>query len=520
MSAQKRSKRKLQHNAASTTTATTTTTQHEDKMILPSSTNTAYATGVEGTMYRRIRTPHENDVLSGRGGGINAHEGNVRFRAWVSTRKNDYTLAPTKTEKTRVAQEVINLVRGQEPSGRFLQKDPTHVGMGGWWVEIDEERVMAKTSQALREGAPQIRAAHQRDPVKTKSGRKSTRKVVAVATTPTSRKRVMPATTNTRGYTSTPATAMSSTSVGGSALSKRIGYPGISTLQEKALQQLRANVVEAQHQQEFPTEIMDNNAQVHEMQTEMHNVDAYMAQSVSPLEPATKRVRLEYNGQTVHPTDVTPPLTALGAKEHPEHGEPPILSLDNVPSPRKQLSSADRAHSLALTDFTAEEWTNEEFVNPFEDETFLFEQRPGMQSPPPLSEQRDSSSSAPSIPSPRPGVYRENSTASDMAGLGALYKNNNNNGSDQTTTGVRARGSISSMSSSRSLVQDLAKAVRSTSAQTDFDEGMKDIFDYQDYVNETSELERKIDIQRRLFPYRGSKFAYLRRKKSSSDSAQ
>mmetsp|Transcript_19220 Transcript_19220/g.41317 ORF Transcript_19220/g.41317 Transcript_19220/m.41317 type:complete len:103 (+) Transcript_19220:1850-2158(+) len=72
----------------------------------------------------------------------------------------------------------------------------------------------------------------------------------------------------------------------------------------------------------------------------------------------------------------------------------------------------------------------------------------------------------------------------------------------------------------RSLVQDLAKAVRSTSAQTDFDEGMKDIFDYQDYVNETSELERKIDIQRRLFPYRGSKFAYLRRKKSSSDSAQ
>lgn len=106
-------------------------------------------------MYRRIRTPHEHDVLSGRGGGINAHAGNVVFREWVRVRKNEYNLAPTKAEKTRVAQEVIDLVRGQDPPGRFLQKDTAYVGTGaGWWIEIDEERVMAKTSQALREGAP------------------------------------------------------------------------------------------------------------------------------------------------------------------------------------------------------------------------------------------------------------------------------------------------------------------------------------------------------------------------------
>ena len=88
---------------------------------------------------QRIRTPHPHDVLSGRGGGINGHAGNIQFREFVSVRKTDYNLAPSKVEKARVAQEVIALVRAQDPPGRFLQKD-TSAGIGNWWVELDAPR--------------------------------------------------------------------------------------------------------------------------------------------------------------------------------------------------------------------------------------------------------------------------------------------------------------------------------------------------------------------------------------------
>lgn len=110
----------------------------------------------------RIRSPHPHDVLCGRGGGINGHSGNRRFRAWVRDRKTAYN-APncTKIEKARIAREVVDLVRRQKPPGRFLAREDSHNGLfttGGFWVEIDTSKAMTKTSQALREGAPSIRA--------------------------------------------------------------------------------------------------------------------------------------------------------------------------------------------------------------------------------------------------------------------------------------------------------------------------------------------------------------------------
>jgi hypothetical protein len=121
-----------------------------------------YVTSASGIAVKRIRTPHANDVLSGRGGGINSHVGNVHFRQWVHERKNDYNLAVDKTEKARVAHQIIALVQAQIPPGRFLQKDTSlsSSNSNSWWTELDEEKILAKTSQALREGAPQIRAAN------------------------------------------------------------------------------------------------------------------------------------------------------------------------------------------------------------------------------------------------------------------------------------------------------------------------------------------------------------------------
>ena len=121
-------------------------------------TNTSPASSSQtgNTTQHRIRTPHEHDVLCGRGGGINSHVGNKKFRDWVRERKQDYNLACSKVAKAKVSRDVINRVSGQDPPGRFLQREDAH--SSSYWVEIDDVKIMAKTSQALREGAPAIRA--------------------------------------------------------------------------------------------------------------------------------------------------------------------------------------------------------------------------------------------------------------------------------------------------------------------------------------------------------------------------
>ena len=134
-------------------------------MSIPQRTGDFFMSSTPNGAIRRIRTPHPHDVLAGRGGGINSHEGNKVFRDYVKVYKNDYTLASSKAEKARVARRVLELVQAQNPPGRFLQRD-SGTGTGSYWVEIDDGKAMAKTSQALREGAPTIRAQHKDTPVR------------------------------------------------------------------------------------------------------------------------------------------------------------------------------------------------------------------------------------------------------------------------------------------------------------------------------------------------------------------
>ena len=105
-----------------------------------------------------VRTPNCNDVLSGRGGRINSHSGNVRFREMVESLKRDYLDPRTKKlEKARIAARLVATIRRLDPPGKFLKEDP-HTGM---WLEIGDERAWKKAGQALRESAPEIRAEHQ-----------------------------------------------------------------------------------------------------------------------------------------------------------------------------------------------------------------------------------------------------------------------------------------------------------------------------------------------------------------------
>jgi hypothetical protein len=72
-------------------------------------------------------------------------------------------LADSKRDKTTVVNQVLDLVRALSPPGRFLQKHNDN------WIEIDDAKAMAKISQALREGAPAMRAAHGKKATKRRS---------------------------------------------------------------------------------------------------------------------------------------------------------------------------------------------------------------------------------------------------------------------------------------------------------------------------------------------------------------
>jgi hypothetical protein len=87
--------------------------------------------------------PH--DVLCGRGGATNNHEGNRHFRAIVVDHQTEYLIA-RKMEKAVIARQIVEAVHNN--GGRFLKRDKTAHS----WVEVPSKQATAKTSQALREG--------------------------------------------------------------------------------------------------------------------------------------------------------------------------------------------------------------------------------------------------------------------------------------------------------------------------------------------------------------------------------
>lgn len=100
-----------------------------------------------------IEEPHDHDLICGRGGKVNAHPGNRRFRSWVNDRKEAYTRAQAKGEKNAIAQSILEALFSQNPPGRVLQFDEKN----GMYSEVSFKKAMSKTTQALREGAPELR---------------------------------------------------------------------------------------------------------------------------------------------------------------------------------------------------------------------------------------------------------------------------------------------------------------------------------------------------------------------------
>eukprot|EP00956_Cyclotella_meneghiniana_P017577 scaffold28858_cov71-Cyclotella_meneghiniana.AAC.2 len=102
-----------------------------------------------------ISALNDNDVLSGRGGRVNKHPGNIVFRTLVQDYKHEYLDPRTrKMEKAHVAARLVAQVRGMNPPGRFLKEDSDNAGM---FLEIGDQKAWKKAGQALREDAQEIR---------------------------------------------------------------------------------------------------------------------------------------------------------------------------------------------------------------------------------------------------------------------------------------------------------------------------------------------------------------------------
>lgn len=97
-----------------------------------------------------LATHTEDDVLSGRGGGTNCHPGNKFFRELINLHRHQY-LKAKKNDKPHISRSIVNRIRAK--NGRFLKKDDED----GLWYEIGDDLAREKTSQALRQKAPEHR---------------------------------------------------------------------------------------------------------------------------------------------------------------------------------------------------------------------------------------------------------------------------------------------------------------------------------------------------------------------------
>jgi hypothetical protein len=118
--------------------------------------DTNHNTDYDNWPMRNIHEPHDHDVLFGRGGGTNHHPGNKDYRKTVEDRKFDYVTSK-RLDKPLVALEIIRQRRALVPPGRFLKLDEKT----GLWNDVGDKKAREKTSQALRERAPELRKKYE-----------------------------------------------------------------------------------------------------------------------------------------------------------------------------------------------------------------------------------------------------------------------------------------------------------------------------------------------------------------------
>ncbi len=98
-----------------------------------------------------VEKVEENDVLCGRGGESNHHSGNQQYRKLVKAFQPLY-IASKRRYKPRIAQCIVYTIRSY--GGRFLKRTNPR---SSHFEDVGNTKAREKTSQALREGAPELR---------------------------------------------------------------------------------------------------------------------------------------------------------------------------------------------------------------------------------------------------------------------------------------------------------------------------------------------------------------------------
>ena len=88
-------------------------------------------------------SPDRMDVILGRGRGNANHPGNKRFHAIVDAHREMYHTSLSRTEKTRIADEIVGLVKQESRFVKWSASQQT-------WVEVNTDLARAKVGQALR----------------------------------------------------------------------------------------------------------------------------------------------------------------------------------------------------------------------------------------------------------------------------------------------------------------------------------------------------------------------------------
>lgn len=404
-------------------------------------------------------------------------------------RKNRYNLARTKAEKARVANEVIDLVRGQNPPGRFLQRDSSSVTGGvTWWVEVDEMKAMAKTSQALREGAPSIRAAH-KDELQSMDSKRSKRgRSKRKDTAPPLQKQETGMTTTDIGSPQLPAKRAPTLPPSLPSPQQMPPPKPLELTKSEAIEELKHNAEAAAATKSEGQEQNQNQPYYPIVPPLMSNAafeDAYgqpqqkKAKTSEPQSYAEPQQQYQPQPHIVKPDEETPPLEPMPSPI-PLNSIPSISDF-SVPGMPKRETSLKRFNSLALSDIGSnnDNWGELEFVNPFEGDT-----------------SDDVSNSQSKI---LPHMYYERNQSSNG-------NNNINNGYSSNgngSSGVRSRNSVKSFTSELSDLNDTG-AGHGSQTESDFGEGMKAIYDA---VHPGLTSPGKDDqIPTHLYPYRSGSF--------------
>lgn len=282
-----------------------------------------------------------NDVLFGRGGGINSHPGNMNYRNIVAKNKRAYNLASNKQEKARISQSVIDMIHNMSPRGRFLMKANRDDQL---WTEVEHSDAMKKTSQALREGAPSIRANAIRKGEKVLNGYSAR-----------GRKSRRTATRKTAGSKSFGTNGMAAVGLvpvkAGNNVMKVAAQAGVARTTSLASSQATAAALLA-------------------AEPKFHAFAAARERNGLGAMTTTRSVSIQLPpAQQQHGVDVTAPTPPISPRvaDRAKFNEASTFKLDSVPSsqPNVRVKSLKRINSLATSDIDPFEGVDEPAKNPF-----------------------------------------------------------------------------------------------------------------------------------------------------------